>query len=98
MVAKNLLSIIIDYLNFDEAIQTIETIHDAQNNSSIETIYNMLADRNDVTIDEIIFEKIHSDDLKFYRDKTIREDGPIKIAIRLLESFLFYWILWIMIG
>lgn len=50
----------------------------------------MLADRNDVTIDEIIFEKIHSDDLKFYRDKTIREDGLIKIAIRLLESFLFY--------
>ena len=59
VVVKNLLSIIIEYLNFDEAIQTIETIHDAQDNSSIETIYNMLADRNDVTIDEIICEKIH---------------------------------------
>lgn len=57
VVVKNLLSIIIEYLNFDEAIQTIETIHDAQNNSSIETIYNMLADRNDVITDEIICEK-----------------------------------------
>ena len=91
VVVKNLLSIIIEYLNFDEAIQTIETIHDAQDNSSIETIYNMLADRNDVTIDEIICEKIHPDDLKFYRDKTIREDGPIKIAIREFPILLNTW-------
>ncbi|WP_261127545.1 DUF6710 family protein [Streptococcus mitis] len=91
VVVKNLLSIIVEYLNFDEAIQTIETIHDAQDNSLIDTIYKTLANRMDVTIDETICEKIHPDDLRSYRNKMIREGGPIKIAISEFPILLNTW-------
>lgn len=49
---KSILLVIIEYLNFDEAIQTIETNHEAQDNSTIKQIYDVLIDENKSIMDE----------------------------------------------
>lgn len=90
-IVKNILSVIVDYLNFDEAIQAIETDHDAQDNSNIEAIYNLLAYETDLIIDEVICEKLHPDDMKYYEYKKLREEGPISIKVNELPILLNPW-------
>nr|WP_227826961.1 DUF6710 family protein [uncultured Streptococcus sp.] len=90
-IVKNILSVIIDYLNFDEAIQSIETDHDAQDNSNIEEIYNLLAYETDLHVDEVICEKVHPDDMKYYENKKIRKEGPISIEVYELPILLNPW-------
>ena len=90
-IVKNILSVIIDYLNFDEAIQSIETDHEAQDNSNIEEIYNLLAYETNLHIDEVIFEKVHPDDMKYYENKKIRKEGPISIEVNELPILLNPW-------
>lgn len=82
---------IIDYLNFDEAIQSIETDHEAQDNSNIEKINNLLAYETDLHVDEVIFEKVHPDDMKYYENKKIRKEGPISIEVNELPILLNPW-------
>ena len=89
--AQNLLMVVVEYLNFDEAIQAVETNHEAQDNSLIEEIYNKIAYEIDLTIDEIICRSIHPDDAKYYKNKTIREQGPIEIMVKELPIFLNPW-------
>lgn len=90
-IVKNILSVIIDYLNFDEAIQAIETDHKYQNNSSIEEIYDLLAYETDLIIDEIICEKIHRNDMKYYGNKKICKEGPISIKVNEVPILLNPW-------
>lgn len=90
-IVKNILSVIIDYLNFNEAIQAIETDHEAQDNSNIEEIYNLLAYETDLFIDEVICEKVHPDDMKYYKNKKIRKENPISIKVNELSILLNPW-------
>jgi hypothetical protein len=89
--AQNLLMVVVEYLNFDEAIQAVETNHEAQDNSLIEEIYNEIVYEIDLTINEIICRSIHSDDAKYYKNKTIREQGPIEIMVKELPILLNPW-------
>lgn len=88
---KNILSLIINYLNFDEAIQVVEGDCKTQNNSSIEKIYDSLADQNNLIIDEIICEKISSGDMRIYKNKKIRKEGPISIKVNEIPILLNPW-------
>ncbi|WP_029238767.1 DUF6710 family protein, partial [Streptococcus sobrinus] len=45
----------------------------------------------DLTIDEIICRSIHPDDAKYYKNKIIREQGPIEIMVKELPILLNPW-------
>lgn len=88
---KSLLAVVTEYLNFDEAIQAIETSHEAQNNSLIEKLYDDIVEKMALSINEILCQKIHPDDMKYYENKIIREQGPIEIEVNELPILLNPW-------
>lgn len=56
-----------------------------------EEIYNLLAYETYLIIDEIICEKIHPNDLKYYKNKKIRKEGPISIKVNEVPILLNPW-------
>ncbi|ESV54462.1 hypothetical protein SAG0136_04190 [Streptococcus agalactiae LMG 14747] len=88
---KNILAVIVNYLNFDEAIQSFEIEGGPQDNSNIERIYDALAYEANVIINMSVYRNIHPDDVKYYKGCAINGDGPISLQVNELPILLNPW-------
>ena len=90
-VARYLSSIIVEYLNYKEAIQALEFEYKTQDNSLIEEIYRKvewdLCLKHNVTL----IEKIHDDDRNYYQSVEISDERPLCIEINDLPILLNPW-------
>lgn len=88
--AKYLISIIVEYLNFYESIQSLECEHGTRDNSIIEEIYRKIAVDVNLQSETIRIDRIHEDDLKFYKETKI-ENRLYEIDITDLPILLNPW-------
>lgn len=85
------IKIIVEYLNYAEAIQAIEKKENVQNNSSIETIYSELECHLGINHDTTIIKKVHDDDKKYYKSTKILNYEPLDFYINKLPILLNPW-------
>lgn len=85
--AKIFIEIIVEHLNYEEALQAIEKEHDAQDNSLIEEIYSKIESYLFLTRKTISIEKIHKDD----ENTKLLDLKPLRIDINKLPILLNPW-------
>lgn len=90
-VANYLLRVVVENLNFLEAVQAFESEHGVQNNLLIEEIYRRIASEVEVDIRSITIDNIHKDDIKYNLKGKLKCRDPIKININELPILLNPW-------
>lgn len=92
-IVNYLISVIVEYLNFSEAIQSVEKSQKKQDNSLIEKIYRKIESEVLQTHNSIIIDKIHEDDKKYYTTKgrELIDGEPLNIFINELPILLNPW-------
>ena len=85
------IKIVVEYLNYAEAIQVIEKKENVQNNSSIEIIYAELEFHLGINDDTTILKKIHDDDKKYYKGIKILNSEPLDFHINKIPILLNPW-------
>lgn len=89
--AKKFIEIIIEYLNYEEAIQVIEKEHGAQKNSLVEQIYSQLEENVGLDPNITAIEKVDPDDEKCYKNVSLINRQPIQVPINELPILLDPW-------
>ena len=89
--SKYLLSIIIEHLNFSEAIKSIESTNHNLDNSFIELIYHSIENNLSLKHSSIITDRVHEDDKVFYKGEEIHPEGPLKVKINELPILVNPW-------
>ncbi len=92
-IATHIINVIVEYLNFIEAVQSLETIHCSQDNSLIEEIYRKVEIEVSQKHNVIVTDKIHEEDKKYYIREGIelKEIDPLKVKINELPILLNPW-------
>lgn len=93
MIVNYLISVIVEHMNFLEAIQSFEKRQKIQNNSLIEEIYRKLESEVLQTHNSIIIDKIHEDDKKYFKGigRELMDGEPLNIHINKLPILLNPW-------
>ncbi len=90
-LAKILIAIIVEYLNYEESLQTIEKTHEAQNNSLIEEIYSKLMCNLELNNYTTAIEEVHPNDVKHYNNVQLLNRKPIETPIDTFPILLNPW-------
>lgn len=90
-VATYIMAIIVEYLNYREAVQSLECEHNPQNNSLLEAIYDKIETDLYLKHNIFIFDKIHDEDKKYYNSNEIVGETPLEIDINKYPILLNPW-------
>ena len=91
LVATYLIAIIVEYLNYSEAVQSLECEHNLQKNSLLEEIYREIEKCLYLDHNIFIFDKIHDEDKKYYNRNDIVDETPLEIDVNKFPILLNPW-------
>lgn len=87
--ARYINCIIVEYLNFYEAVQSLEFEHEGRRNTVIEEIYENIESKLNLSKNVVVMD-VHEEDKKFYEDCKI-VDKPLSVNIVGLPILLNPW-------
>lgn len=93
IAAKYLTFLIVNYLNFSEALQAVESVENLEHNSNIEHIHKAIEDAVFQNHKIVVIDNINEDDKKYYQMEEIEliEEDPLKIKLGKLPILLNLW-------
>lgn len=91
LVATYLIAIIVEYLNYSEALQSLECEHNPRNNSLLEKIYREIETCLYLNHNIFRFDKIHYEEKKHYNSNDIVGEAPLEIDVNKFPILLNPW-------
>lgn len=89
--AKSLIGLIVEYLNYKEAVEAVEIDSCPEDNSSLYSIYSQLEEKLDLQSAIIAVEEVHKDDEKAYKNAVLLNRPSIEVSVNAVPILLSPW-------
>lgn len=90
-VAKNLIALIVEHLNYKQTIEALEYEHAEMDNSRIMQLFEILSYEVGIKATNTILREVHTDDKSAYTDSILDRSGEIEVEINAIPILLNVW-------